>query len=423
MAHIAWLGKKSPFCGNVSYGRSTTKALRERGHHISFIHFDNPSNASNTNTSLLANDPEVSLPYLIKSQVYTIPSPRAQRELRESLERLKPNVVHASLTLSPLDFRLPELCQQIRVPLVATFHPPFDSKLRNLTASTQQLTYQLYAPSLAKYEKVIVFSDKQAEFLAKLGVKEKCLAVIPNGVNTEVWKPCDSVNISSKLEEVKRRLGQERIFLYMGRIAAEKNLEALLKAWKALNTKGCRLVIVGDGPLRPTLENNFLSTNESKISWWGYESDLSTKVALMQCAELFILPSLVEGLSIALLEAMATGTACIATDAGADGEVLEEGAGIVISTENVTAQLKTLLPLLKEHPSLTFELGNRARKRVLEQYTLTKNIDHLENLYSTILGESSEKGIKQVLGFVEQPKQQLPSKRNECLPSLDGVEQ
>ena len=45
----------------------------------------------NNKTSLLANDPDVSLPYLIKSQVYTIPSLNAQRELRESLSRLKPD--------------------------------------------------------------------------------------------------------------------------------------------------------------------------------------------------------------------------------------------------------------------------------------------------------------------------------------------
>ena len=109
----------------------------------------------NNKTSLLANDPDVSLPYLIKSQVYTIPSLNAQRELRESLSRLKPDLVHASLTLSPLDFRLPELCHQLNLPLIATFHTAFDSKLRNITANTQQLTYQLYAPSLAKYDKVI----------------------------------------------------------------------------------------------------------------------------------------------------------------------------------------------------------------------------------------------------------------------------
>ena len=421
MAHIAWLGKKSPFCGNVSYGLSTTLELKKRGHQISFIHFDNPINKTNLETSLVANDPEVSLPYLIKSQVYTIPSPRAQRELRESLERLRPDLIHASLTLSPLDFRLPELCNQINVPLIATFHPAFDAKIRNLTASTQQLTYQLYAPSLARYDKVIVFSEKQAEVLSKLGVKESRLTIIPNGVDPNKWIPYDKSISNSKKVEVLERLGNKRTFLYMGRIATEKNVEALLKAWKLINTNGCQLVIVGDGPLRPTLENNFISRNE--IIWWGYEADFQTKLSLLQCAEVFILPSLVEGLSIALLEAMATGTACIATDAGADGEVLEGGAGIVLNTENVTSQLKTLLPVLKEHPSLTKELGNRARQRVLEQYTLTKNVDSLEFLYNSIIGIAEPASIKKVPDYVQQKEQQLQSKPSEVLPSLGDARQ
>ena len=385
MAHIAWLGKKSPFCGNVSYGISTTRELKKRGHQVSFIHFDNPSDSDISKTSLLANDPDVSLPYLIKSQVYTIPSPRAQRELRESLERLKPDLVHASLTLSPLDFRLPDLCQQIHVPLLATFHPPFDSKIRSLSASTQQLTYQLYAPSLARFDKVIVFSEIQADVLNKLGVKEKRIEIIPNGVDTSLWTPKAEKSIESEEKKVQKRLGNKRVFLYMGRIATEKNVEALLKAWKQINTNGCQLVIVGDGPLRPTLENNFLSTDECAIRWWGYEADLKTRLALLRCTEVFILPSLVEGLSIALLEAMATGTACIATDAGADGEVLKDGAGITLSTESVTSQLKTLLPVLREHQSLTSQLGRRARLRVLEQYTHKNNIDSLECLYKKLL--------------------------------------
>ncbi len=424
LSHIAWLGKKTPFCGNVTYGLSTTEALRERGYQTSFIHFDNPISPGNSQTSLLANDPEVSLPYLVKSQVYTIPSPRAQRELRESLARLKPDLVHASLTLSPLDFRLPDLCQQIGVPLVATFHPPFDAGIRNLTAGTQQLTYQLYAPSLARYDKVIVFSELQAELLIKLGVKEKRLSVIPNGVNTEVWKPANPSFETPKQIEVRKRLGQERIFLYMGRIATEKNIEALLRAWRQVELRGCRLVIVGDGPLKTTLENNSLTTNDCEVLWWGSETDLETKIALLQCAEVFLLPSLVEGLSLSLLEAMATGTACVATDAGADGEVLENGAGIVLSTQGVTTQLRTLLPVLRDQPVLTFELGRRARLRALERYKLTQNIDKLENLYSELIDSTPpKKAIRPDLDFVQQPKSPLPSKLSEHLLSRDDVMQ
>ena len=521
VTHIAWLGKKSPFCGNVTYGLTITEALRNRGHRISFIHFDTPAsfplrrddsdnpfmpwqtaspaavsanaaanslstgltNALNTGLSgfnskagsnfqggsrfraavnslgaassqrdagsqaginswansnlrsgsnsqanssfesggnaqsganaqsatgrlapvdaqqtgdaaqtaealakaeALAN-PEVALTYLMKSQVYTVPAPGAQRELRESLERLRPDVVHASLTLSPLDFLLPDLCEQLGLPLVATFHPAFDAGLRNLTAGTTQLMYQLYAPSLAHYDRVIVFSELQAELLNRLGVKENRLAVIPNGVDPQQWAPAgqEQPSVSQELAALQRQFGNERIFLYMGRIAPEKNVEALLKAWRLVQLPGCRLVVVGDGTMRQQLMQSY--GEDDRVLWWGHEPDRLRRLALLQLAEVFILPSLVEGLSLALLEAMASGTACIATDAGADGEVLEGGAGIVISTQAVTTQLRTLLPLLRDQPVLSAELGRRARARVLERYSLSHNIDALEKLYGQLL--------------------------------------
>jgi glycosyltransferase involved in cell wall biosynthesis len=400
VAHIAWLGKKSPFCGNVTYGLTTTEALRSRGHGISFIHFDTPPNGQPHSSATLAarelalgnqgelpsrgwESPEVALPYLVKSQVYTIPSPGALRELRESLERLQPDLVHASLTLSPLDFRLPELCQQLGLPLVATFHPPFDAGLRNLTAGTQQLTYQLYAPALARFSRVIVFSELQAEVLQRLGVRRERLAVIPNGVDTQNWQPAET--LTPLHAKISHRVQNRRVFLYMGRIATEKNVEALLRAWRLVRPEGCVLVIVGDGPLRSSLEATY---SDPSLVWWGYEPDASVRLALLQVAEVFLLPSLVEGLSLSLLEAMASGTACVATDAGADGEVLADGAGIVISTQGVTTQLRTLLPVLRDQPVLTSELGRRARERALQRYTLNGAIDALEALYHDLLQPS-----------------------------------
>ena len=397
MPHIAWLGKKSPFCGNVTYGLTTTEALRRRGHEVSFIHFDTPAAALAVGSGARAVEaepngdspanPEVALSYLVKSQVYTIPSPGAQRELRESLERLQPDLVHASLTLSPLDFRLPDLCQQLGLPLVATFHPAFDASLRNLSAGTQQLTYQLYAPSLARYDKVVVFSALQAEVLARLGVPESRLAVIPNGVDPERWAPATPGQASAQLAELRQRFDGQRVFLYMGRIATEKNVEALLRAWRLVQPAGCTLVVVGDGPVRSALMQAY--GPEIGVHWWGYEPDQSRRLALLQLSEVFLLPSLVEGLSLALLEAMASGTACVATDAGADGEVLAGGAGIVISTQGVTTQLRTLLPVLRDQPVLSAELGRRARQRALERYTLARNIDQLENLYAGLVPQGS----------------------------------
>jgi len=385
VAHIAWLGKKSPFCGNVTYGLSTTAALKQRGHEISFIHFDTPAAGLGRAPEASEPSPEVALPYLVKSQVYTIPSPGAQRELRESLERLRPDLVHASLTLSPLDFRLPDLCQQLGLPLVATFHPPFDAALRNLSSGTQQLTYQLYAPSLARYDRVVVFSDLQADVLMRLGVPANRLAVIPNGVDPEQWAP-SATAASPQLQDLRQRFAGRRVFLYMGRIATEKNVEALLRAWRLVQPEGCTLVVVGDGPVRQSLMQTY--GPESNVHWWGHEPDQAKRLALLQLSEVFLLPSLVEGLSLALLEAMASGTACVATDAGADGEVLEGGAGIVISTQGVTTQLRTLLPVLRDQPVLTAELGRRARERALERYTLASNINQLEQLYADLVPQT-----------------------------------
>ena len=198
-------------------------------------------------------------------------------------------------------------------------------------------------------------------------------------MDENIWKPFFEKN--KKYDQVKNKLGNERIFLYMGRIANEKNIEALLRSWRQTKNNNCKLVIVGDGPMKPTLENSFSNLSHEKLIWWGPELDLETRVAIMQTAEVFFLPSLVEGLSLSLLEAMSTGTACVATDAGADGEVLDKGAGIVISTDNVAKQLKTIFPILIEHPSFTKDLGRKARDRVLERYTISQNINLLEKVY------------------------------------------
>jgi glycosyltransferase involved in cell wall biosynthesis len=374
--HIAWLGKKSPFCGNVTYSRNITNALLDRGYKVSFLHFAQEEAESESWPEVN----EVLLPFIYKSQVYTIPSLGSTNMLRRSLQKLQPDLVHASLTLSPLDFRLPEICKELNIPLVATFHPPFDSKLRNLKSSTQFLTYQLYAPFLAHYDGVIIFSRIQRDLLMRLGVPEKKLAIIPNGVDETKYSPGES--------DFKSHFGAERLFVYQGRVSAEKNVESLLKAWKYTPLgNDCQLAIVGDGPLVNHLKPFY--NKRHGVLWLGFVADEDKRIEILRSADVFILPSLVEGLSISLLEGMACGVACVATDAGADGEVLEDGAGVVLSTNRVTTQLKTLLPLLKEHPELTHVLGQKARARVLERYTLNCNLSRLEALYEQAVRRKS----------------------------------
>jgi glycosyltransferase involved in cell wall biosynthesis len=375
--HIAWLGKKTPFCGNVTYSREVTNGLLDRGHLVSFLHFAEMDAKPDRAFSDCA---EVALPFLYKSQIYTIPALGSSKVLARSLAELRPHLVHASLTLSTLDFRLPEICRDLNLPLVATFHPAFDRKMRNLKSSTQYFAYQLYAPSLAQYDRVVVFSHCQRDLLVRLGVPAERVVIIPNGVDVQKYRP-------EPHSYLKAALKTNCLFVYMGRLSPEKNVESLLKGWKSCKLRDrAKLLIVGDGPLRGLLQSQY--GPQDGVIWHGFEGDESRRIEILQAADVFVLPSLVEGLSLALLEAMACGLACIATDAGADGEVLEGGAGIVMDTQGVAHQLKTLLPLCCEHPELRLLLGQKARQRVLERYTLRHNLSRLELLYQGLMERS-----------------------------------
>ncbi|WP_204139859.1 glycosyltransferase family 4 protein [Halomicronema sp. CCY15110] len=381
--HVAWLGKKSPFCGNVTYGREITQALLERGNRVTFLHFENaPATEAEAATVLWPQGAihpgcqEVTLPFWFKSQMLTIPSLGARKRLVETLQQTRPDVVHASLTLSPIDFRLPEICASLQVPLVATFHPAFDRKLRTLSSGAQHVTYQMYASTLARCDRVIVFSKLQRDILIRLGVPQGVLAVIPNGVDATKYSPGPSA--------IKSTLQARQLFVYQGRISPEKNVEALLRAWqKAQMGPDCQLAIVGNGPLEASLRMFYGS--DPSIHWLGFVQDEARRIDILRGADAFVLPSMVEGLSLSLLEAMSCGTACIATDAGADGEVLEEGAGIVIDTQRVRRQLQTVLPILRDQPEMTRLLGQKARQRVLERYTLTTNVTQVEQIYQQLV--------------------------------------
>eukprot|EP00274_Cyanoptyche_gloeocystis_P006327 CAMPEP_0196656214 /NCGR_PEP_ID=MMETSP1086-20130531/13987_1 /TAXON_ID=77921 /ORGANISM="Cyanoptyche gloeocystis , Strain SAG4.97" /LENGTH=598 /DNA_ID=CAMNT_0041988863 /DNA_START=189 /DNA_END=1985 /DNA_ORIENTATION=- len=401
--HVAWLGKKSPFCGNVTYGKEITNALKERGYQISMFHFSQseetiaqhftrfrrsgstsnqyPSDLKSSAMVTKVNNLgfyEVSLPCLYKSQIYTIPTPKSNQVFIDSLRNIKPDVIHASLTLSPLDFTLPEIADELNMPLVATFHPPFSSKRKSLTSNAQFMVYKLYAPFLAHYDRIVIFSDVQRDLLMRLGVPRGRIAVIPNGVDPDRYCPARS--------NLKREIKADTVFVYMGRIAPEKNVEALLEAWvQAKMGPRCKLVIVGNGPLAAGLQQTYRA--DQGVVWKGFVEGLDARLEILRGADVFVLPSFVEGLSLSLLEAMSVGLACVATDAGADGEVLSDGAGIPIDTENVVGQLRTLLPVLRDQPELRKVLGQKARQRVLEKYTLKDNIDRLETLYADVIEE------------------------------------
>jgi glycosyltransferase involved in cell wall biosynthesis len=271
-----------------------------------------------------------------------------------------------------MDFNLPKLCHRLGVPIVATFHVAFDSRL-SLWGGITGATYRLYAPALASCDRVIVFGEHQLDVLAGLGVPSQNIRVLPNGVDVDKYSPGPS--------RWKQRLDARRLFVYLGRLDAEKNVDELLDAFLAVNPPSdTRLLIVGAGTERRRLQRQF---RDSRIVFTGHVADETERIAILRAADAFFLPSAVEGLSLAMLEAMACGVATVATDVGGDGEALR-GAGLVIDPAQLGAELRAAFRLLIENPWLAPQFGAAARGRVLQRFSLERNLDGLVALYEEV---------------------------------------
>ncbi len=370
---VAWLGHKSAKLGGgmATYSREITAGLRRKGLQVTFFHHGDWTGQPRDG----ATEDEESVPLDSISLVKTVilSTPRAKRKLADRLRRHEFDVVHASFWFSSLDFDLPKLCRELGIPFVATFHVAFDRR-RNVVAQVFSAAYRLYAPALKQCDRVIVFGASQRDVLLKLGVPARTLLIIPNGVDVEKYSPGPS--------DRKRRFGAERLFLFMGRVDAEKNVDVLLEAFlHADPPASTKLLIMGSGTERRRLERFY---RDRRVIFTGHIAEESERIAILRAADAFLLPSSVEGLSLSMLEAMSCGVATVATDVGSDGEALG-GAGIVIDPSNLSVELEMAIRQLLDLPFLIPELGRLARQRVLERFSLDRNLDGLIEVYEELV--------------------------------------
>src|SRR5256885_5653856 len=119
---VAWLGHQSGRAGDglLTYSRETVAGLRARGVKVFFVHHG---------ALAAVTDDTQTLRSLTGSHRYIISSPRTKRTITDLLRREQVDLVHVSLSFSTLiDFGLPELCHELGLPVVATFHVPYDSR-------------------------------------------------------------------------------------------------------------------------------------------------------------------------------------------------------------------------------------------------------------------------------------------------------
>src|SRR2546428_3347152 len=354
---VAWLGHQSGRAGDglLTYSRETVAGLRARGVKVFFVHHG---------TLAAVTDDGLTLRSLTGSHRYIISSPRPKRSITDLLRREQVDLVHVSLSFSTLiDFGLPELCHDLGLPAVATFHVPYDSRF-GLWQGISTAVYRLYAQSLASFARVIIFFERQKSLLAHYGVPPANIAVIPNGVDVEKYAPGAS--------DFKKTLDATGLVGYLGRVDPEKNVDLLVRAFQDVDAPDdVKLVVVGSGSEKRRLERRYGSVC---VVFTGQRLEENERIAMLRAMDIFVLPSMVEGLSLSLLEAMACGVAPVATDVGSDGEALR-GAGIVLDTKDLDGQLRLALRTLIEFPDFRAELGHRSRTRGGGRYSLADNLD------------------------------------------------
>jgi glycosyltransferase involved in cell wall biosynthesis len=366
---IAWLGHRSTTeaDGIITYSREITKGLRARGVEVVFFHHARDQ---------ADDDQSVALEALAFSHRLVLSPPGSKRKLIDLLRRKEVDLVHVSLSFSSLDFNLPRLCHQLGIPIVATFHVPYDTRFsvwRGISAAV----YRLYAQALAECDAVVIFGEAQRQILESLGVPRRVIQVVPNGVDVERYSPGPSPK--------RAELGAERLFSYVGRLDPEKNVDVLLSAFIEANPpRSHRLVVVGGGVEAKRLERRF---SDPRVKFTGVVTEERERIAILRASDAFFLPSTVEGLSLAMLEAMACGAATVATDVGTDGEALR-GAGVVIDPGHLDAELGLAVRLLVDSPEVCALLGGLARQRAVERFSLSANLDRLLALYKRLLSVS-----------------------------------
>ncbi|MBU0512919.1 MAG: glycosyltransferase [Chloroflexi bacterium] len=176
----------------------------------------------------------------------------------------------------------------------------------------------------------------------------------------------------------------------VGRLSPEKGQDLLLQALAKLKKQNMQVytVFIGDGPQRDQLSTDVVRLDlQNRVSFLGIRSDVYD---WLFNADIFVLPSDWEGVSLAILEAMAASLPVVATAVGGTPEVVLDGVtGLLVPPRDPDALAKAILRLLGD-PGLRLRMGQAGRERVEKHFAISETVRKTEALYQKLL---AEKGI------------------------------
>lgn len=257
---------------------------------------------------------------------------------------------------------------------------PHDRKWGLMYSLFDRLTF--YMPD----HLVTVSKTMAKEVLATPGISASRVTAIPNAIPVEhFFQPQARESFRQKLG-----LSPDMIVLgYTGRIAKVKRLDILLKAFSEAKSTypNIRLLLAGDGALRPELEAQARQLGvENEVQWLGFTSDIPGFLAAL---DIYLQTSVNEGLSLSILEAMAAEKPVIATRVGSADEIIRDGqTGILISPGSIRAASQSLLALLDD-PERRNQLAKNAREYVSAEYAIQHMVNGYEKIYCQLMDEKS----------------------------------
>lgn len=264
------------------------------------------------------------------------------------------------------------------VPYVTTCHGFFKKRLG-------RMLFGLWG------EKVIAISEPvRKSLIDDFKVAPPRVELIYNGVDIDRFS---RVYSDAELADFKRSLGLKDLPVVgtIGRLSPVKGYRVFIEAMRDIlaGHHMVQAIIIGDGPEESELKKQVLSLGiEESVRILKSDPDTAKYLAMM---DIFVFPSIKEGLGLSLLEAMASGKACIASDIGGIKDLIKDGStGLLFPTGNAKILSDSVIRLLGDD-GLRKHLGEGARSLAAKGFSLKTMADNVINLYKKVLRSHANK--------------------------------
>jgi len=260
------------------------------------------------------------------------------------------------------------------MPAVATCHLWFDP-----SSGPLKMRFMMWLEKYAykSFSKVLAVSEAISRILLQNSIDPRRVQVIPNGVDV-----ADGTVSDASVELLRQELGlseQCRCILNAGRLARQKSQWVIIEAAAIVKSAGVsfQILIVGEGGLKDSLQHLIEQRNvEDCVKLLGFRTDIAQ---LLRVADIFVLPSLDEGMPMSLLEAVNSKVPVIATAVGDIPKLLEhERSGLIVAQENPSMLAEQILQLLNNKPqaqAMAQVAFDRARKLYSSQAMSKRYLD------------------------------------------------